>query len=198
MNTSTGKKLKVPRLVRMHSDDMEDVAEAKAGEIVALFGVDCKSGDTFTSGDVNVAMTSMKVPEPVMSLAVAPKSRAESANFSKALSRFQREDPTFKVRLDEESGQTIISGMGELHLEVYIERMKREYKCEVDVGEPRVNYRECITARAPSFRTRSRAGGAGTGASSGTSSPWRRGTRTSCSRTASSGTPSPGVHPRVR
>ena len=93
VNTSTGKKLKVPRLVRMHSEEMEDVSEAKAGEIVALFGVDCKSGDTFTSGDVNLAMTSMKVPEPVMSLAVSPKSRAETANFSKALSRFQREDP---------------------------------------------------------------------------------------------------------
>ncbi len=162
VNTSTGKKLKVPRLVRMHSDDMEDVAEAKAGEIVALFGVDCKSGDTFTSGDVNVAMTSMKVPEPVMSLAVAPKSRAESANFSKALSRFQREDPTFKVRLDEESGQTIISGMGELHLDIYVERMKREYKCEVDVGEPRVNYRECITARASfDYLHKKQSGGSG-------------------------------------
>ena len=132
----------------MHSEEMEEVTEASAGEIVALFGVECKSGDTFTDGTVNLAMTSMKVPEPVMSLAVAPKSRAESANFSKALSRFQREDPTFKVRLDEESGQTIISGMGELHLDIYIERMKREYKVEVDVGEPRVNYRECITQKA--------------------------------------------------
>ena len=162
VNTSTGKKLKVPRLVRMHSEEMEDVSEAKAGEIVALFGVDCKSGDTFTSGDVNLAMTSMKVPEPVMSLAVSPKSRAEAANFSKALSRFQREDPTFKVRLDEESGQTIISGMGELHLDIYIERMKREYKCEVDVGEPRVNYRECITQRATfDYLHKKQSGGSG-------------------------------------
>ena len=162
VNTSTGKKLKVPRLVRMHSEEMEDVSEAKAGEIVALFGVDCKSGDTFTSGDVNLAMTSMKVPEPVMSLAVSPKSRAETANFSKALSRFQREDPTFKVRLDEESGQTIISGMGELHLDIYIERMKREYKCEVDVGEPRVNYRECITQRATfDYLHKKQSGGSG-------------------------------------
>ena len=162
VNTSTGKKLKVPRLVRMHSEEMEDVSEAKAGEIVALFGVDCKSGDTFTSGDVNFAMTSMRVPEPVMSLAVSPKSRAETANFSKALSRFQREDPTFKVRLDEESGQTIISGMGELHLDIYIERMKREYKCEVDVGEPRVNYRECITQRATfDYLHKKQSGGSG-------------------------------------
>jgi elongation factor G len=154
----------VPRLVRMHSEEMEDVNSAKAGEIVALFGVDCKSGDTFVTadGNINVAMTSMRVPEPVMSLAIAPKSRAETANFSKALSRFQREDPTFKVRLDEESGQTIISGMGELHLDIYIERMKREYKTEVDVGEPRVNYRECITARAEfDYLHKKQSGGSG-------------------------------------
>jgi elongation factor G len=162
VNTSTGKKIKVPRLVRMHSEEMEDVNEAKAGEIVALFGVDCKSGDTFAEPGTNVAMTSMRVPEPVMSLAVAPKSRAESANFSKALSRFQREDPTFKVRLDEESGQTIISGMGELHLDIYVERMRREYKCEVDVGEPRVNYRECITAKASfDYLHKKQSGGSG-------------------------------------
>jgi len=162
VNTSTGKKLKVPRLVRMHSEEMEDVQEAKAGEIVALFGVDCKSGDTFAEPGTNVAMTSMRVPEPVMSLAVAPKSRAESANFSKALSRFQREDPTFKVRLDEESGQTIISGMGELHLDIYVERMRREYKCEVDVGEPRVNYRECITSKASfDYLHKKQSGGSG-------------------------------------
>ena len=147
VNTSNGKKLKVPRLVRMHSDEMEDVSKAECGEIVALFGVDCKSGDTFTDG-TNIAMNSMHIPEPVMSLAVTPKSRAEATNFSKALQRFQREDPTFKVHNDEESGQTIISGMGELHLDIYVERMKREYKVEVDAGEPRVNYRECITARA--------------------------------------------------
>lgn len=162
VNTSTGKKIKVPRLVRMHSEEMEDVNEAEAGEIVALFGVDCKSGDTFAEPGTNVAMTSMRVPEPVMSLAVAPKSRAESANFSKALSRFQREDPTFKVRLDEESGQTIISGMGELHLDIYVERMRREYKCEVDVGEPRVNYRECITAKASfDYLHKKQSGGSG-------------------------------------
>ena len=162
VNTSTGKKLKVPRLVRMHSEEMEDVSDAKAGEIVALFGVDCKSGDTFAEPGTNVAMTSMRVPEPVMSLAVSPKSRAESAHFSKALSRFQREDPTFKVKLDEESGQTIISGMGELHLDIYVERMRREYKCEVDVGEPRVNYRECITAKASfDYLHKKQSGGSG-------------------------------------
>lgn len=147
-NTSTGKKLKVPRLVRMHSDDMEDVSSAPNGDIVALFGVECKSGDTFTDGSVSYAMTSMKVPDPVMSLAINPKSKTDSANFSKALQRFQKEDPTFRVHLDEESGQTIISGMGELHLDIYVERMRREYKVDCEVGQPRVNYREAITKRA--------------------------------------------------
>lgn len=146
-NTSTGKKLKVPRLVRMHADELEDINEAGAGDIVAMFGVDCASGDTFTDG-LPLAMTSMSVPEPVMSLAVAPKSRDQSANFSKALNRFQKEDPTFRVSVDSESGQTIISGMGELHLEIYVERMRREYKVDCEVGKPRVNYREAITGKA--------------------------------------------------
>jgi elongation factor G len=108
----------VPRLVRMHSDEMEDITVAKSGDIVALFGVDCASGDTFTDGKVNIAMTSIRVPEAVLSLAVAPKSKDMANAFSKALSRFQKEDPTFRVHLDNESAQTIISGMGELHLEV--------------------------------------------------------------------------------
>jgi elongation factor G len=147
INVASGKKLKVPRLVRMHADELEDIAEAGAGDIVAMFGVECASGDTFTDG-VNLAMTSMNVPEPVMSLAVAPKARDQSANFSKALNRFQKEDPTFRVALDVESGETIVSGMGELHLEIYVERMKREYKVDCEVGRPRVNYREAITKPA--------------------------------------------------
>ncbi len=145
-NTSSGKRVKVPRLVRMHSDDMEDVEYAGPGEIVAMFGVECASGDTFTDGTVNVAMTSMRVPEPVMSLSITPKVRDPA--FGKALNRFQKEDPTFRVHVDADSGQTIISGMGELHLEVYVERMKREYKVEAEVGRPRVNYREAITRAA--------------------------------------------------
>ena len=145
-NTASGKRVKVPRLVRMHSDDMEDVEYAGPGEIVAMFGVECASGDTFTDGTVNYAMTSMRVPEPVMSLAITPKVRDPA--FGKALNRFQKEDPTFRVNVDPESGQTIISGMGELHLEVYVERMKREYKVEAEVGRPRVNYREAITRPA--------------------------------------------------
>lgn len=147
-NTANAKRVKVPRLVRMHSDDMEDIEFVGPGEIAAMFGIECASGDTFTDGTVNVAMTSMRVPEPVMSLAVTPKSRDATANFSKALNRFQKEDPTFKVAVDSESGQTIISGMGELHLEVYVERMRREYKVDCEVGRPRVNYRETITQPA--------------------------------------------------
>lgn len=146
VNVNSGKKVKVPRLVRMHSDDMEDVDSAGPGEIVALFGVDCASGDTFTDGTVAYTMTSMRVPEPVMSLAITPKVRDPA--FGKALNRFTREDPTFRVHVDAESGQTIISGMGELHLEVYVERMRREYKVDADVGRPRVNYREAVTVPA--------------------------------------------------
>ncbi|WVZ75408.1 hypothetical protein U9M48_023461 [Paspalum notatum var. saurae] len=147
-NVNTGKKIKVPRLVRMHSNEMEDIQEAHAGQIVAVFGVDCASGDTFTNGTVKYTMTSMNVPEPVMSLAVSPISKDSGGQFSKALNRFQKEDPTFRVGLDPESGQTIISGMGELHLDIYVERIKREYKVDAKVGKPRVNFRETITQRA--------------------------------------------------
>ncbi|KHG12060.1 hypothetical protein F383_19392 [Gossypium arboreum] len=148
VNINTGKKIKVPRLVRMHSDEMEDIQEAHAGQIVAVFGVDCASGDTFTNGSVKYTMTSMSVPEPVMSLAVQPVSKDSGGQFSKALNRFQREDPTFRVGLDAESGQTIISGMGELHLDIYVERIRREYKVDAIVGKPRVNFRETITQHA--------------------------------------------------
>eukprot|EP00850_Spirogloea_muscicola_P020862 SM000229S07498 [mRNA] locus=s229:46209:53419:+ [translate_table: standard] len=148
VNSSTGRKIKVPRLVRMHADDMEDIQEARAGEIVAMFGVDCATGDTFTDGSVNYTMTSMNVPDPVMSLAISPASKDISPQFSKALNRFQREDPTFRVGLDPDSGQTIISGMGELHLDIYVERMRREYKVDTVVGKPQVNFRETLTQRA--------------------------------------------------
>jgi len=148
INVNTGKKVKVPRLVRMHSNEMEDIQEAHAGQIVAVFGVDCASGDTFTDGSVRYTMTSMNVPEPVMSLAVSPVSKDSGGQFSKALNRFQREDPTFRVGLDAESGQTIISGMGELHLDIYVERIRREYKVDATVGKPRVNFRETVTQRA--------------------------------------------------
>jgi elongation factor G len=149
VNCSAGqKKVKVPRLVRMHSNEMNDIQTASAGDIVAMFGVDCASGDTFTDGNVNITMTSMHVPDAVISLAVAPKEKDGQVNFSKALNRFTKEDPTLRVHRDEESAQTIISGMGELHLDIYIERMKREYNCEVVTGKPQVAYRETITRKA--------------------------------------------------
>ncbi|KAF6147097.1 hypothetical protein GIB67_036816 [Kingdonia uniflora] len=147
-NINTGKKIKIPRLVRMHSNEMKDIQEAHAGQIVAVFGVDCASGDTFTDGSVRYTMTSMNVPEPVMSLALSPVSKDSGGQFSKALNRFQREDPTFRVGLDAESGQTIISGMGELHLDIYVERIRREYKVDATIGKPRVNFRETVTQRA--------------------------------------------------
>ena len=161
-NMTNQKKVKIPRIVRMHSDEMHDIDAADAGDIVALFGVDCASGDTFTDGQVQITMTSMHVPDAVISLAVSPKDRSAQANFSKALGRFTREDPTFRVHRDEESAQTIISGMGELHLEVYIERMKREYQCEVIAGKPQVAYREAITQRGDfNYTHKKQTGGSG-------------------------------------
>ncbi len=161
-NTTTDKKLKVPRIVKMNSSDMTDVEEAKAGDIVALFGVDCASGDTFTDGNVNYAMTSMHVPDAVISLAIAPKDKSNASNFSKALNKFKKEDPTFRVHRDEESNETIISGMGELHLEVYVERMKREFKCEVITGQPQVAYRETIGQEAAyDYTHKKQTGGSG-------------------------------------
>jgi len=145
INVNNGKKVKIPRIVRMHSNEMNDCEFAQAGDICALFGIECASGDTFTTGDIMVTMTSMHVPAAVISLAVAPKNREALTQFSKALNRFSKEDPTFRVSRDEESSETLISGMGELHLEIYIERMKREYACEVSVGKPQVAYRETIT-----------------------------------------------------
>ncbi len=145
INTTNQKKVKIPRMVRMHSNEMVDIDSASAGDIVALFGVDCASGDTFTDGSINVAMSSMFIPEAVISLAVAPKSKDAASNFSKALQKFRKEDPTFRVKRDEESNETIIEGMGELHLEIYIERMKREFNCEVIAGKPQVAYRETIS-----------------------------------------------------
>ncbi|KAL1961020.1 hypothetical protein VTO42DRAFT_4908 [Malbranchea cinnamomea] len=146
-NTRGNQKIKVPRIVRMHSNEMEEVSEIGAGEICAVFGVDCASGDTFTDGQVSYSMTSMFVPEPVISLSIKPKSTKDLPNFSKAINRFQREDPTFRVHFDTESEETIISGMGELHLDIYVERMRREYRVDCEVGKPRVAYRETIGRR---------------------------------------------------
>ncbi|KAH3903227.1 probable Elongation factor G, mitochondrial [Saccharomycodes ludwigii] len=161
-NVKTGKKVKVSRLVRMHSNDMEDVNEVGSGEICATFGIDCSSGDTFTDGVLNYSMSSMFVPDAVISLSIKPKSKDSATNFSKALNRFTKEDPTFRVRFDNESKETIISGMGELHLEIYVERMKREYNVECETGRPQVSYRETITVPAEfDYTHKKQSGGAG-------------------------------------
>jgi elongation factor G len=141
----TGKKIKIGRVARIHADKLEDLDRAGAGDIVGLFGIDCHSGDTFVGNGPRIAMTSMHVPDPVISLSVTPVDSKAQDNMSKALSRFTKEDPTFRVTLDPESNETIVSGMGELHLDVYIERMKREYNAEVETGAPQVAYREAIS-----------------------------------------------------
>ncbi len=174
VNMRTKKKVKIGRLVRMHSDEMEDIEDTGAGDLCALFGVDCATGDTFTDGTVEIAMTSMFVPEPVMRLMIKPKDSASQINMSKALGRFTREDPTFRSYVDTDSGETIVCGMGELHLEVYVERMRREYKCEVDTGAPQVAYRETITKKAEfNYTHKKQTGGSGQyGRVAGWFEPW--------------------------
>ncbi len=162
VNTRTGKKVKIGRVVRMHADQMEDIEAATAGYIAALFGIECASGDTFVSPGLNLTMTSMYVPKPVISLAIFPKDNKSQINMSKALNRFTKEDPTFRTHVDEETNETIIEGMGELHLEIYVERMKREYGTDVETGKPRVAYRETITQRAEfNYTHKKQTGGSG-------------------------------------
>ncbi|MGI9255847.1 MAG: elongation factor G [Salinispira sp.] len=161
-NTRTKKKFKVGRLIKMHSNHMEDIEEAGTGDIAALFGIDCASGDTFCEGNLNLSMTSMFVPEPVISLAIETEDKKSADNLAKALGRFTREDPTFRTFVDPESNQTIIQGMGELHLEVYIERMRREYRAEVRTGQPQVAYRETISSSADfNYTHKKQTGGSG-------------------------------------
>jgi elongation factor G len=162
VNSRTGRDVRVGRLVRMHADEMEDIQDAGAGDIVGLFGIDCASGDTFTSEKIRYTMTSMHVPDPVIHLSIKAKDKKAQANIGKALQRFTKEDPTFRARVDEESGETIISGMGELHLDVYVERMKREYAAEVETGAPQVAYREAISRKAEfNYTHKKQTGGSG-------------------------------------
>ncbi len=161
-NVRSGKKIKVGRVVRMHADQMEDIETVPAGYIGALFGIDCASGDTLLSPGLNLTMTSMFVPNPVISLAIVPKDNKSQINMSKALGRFTKEDPTFKTHVDAETKETIIEGMGELHLEVYVERMRREYDADVSTGQPCVAYRETITRKAEfNYTHKKQTGGAG-------------------------------------
>jgi len=161
-NSRDRRRVKVGRLVRMHSDEMEDIEESMAGDIVALFGIDCHSGDTFTDGTTRLAMSSMFVPDPVISYTITTKDSKAANNLSKAIQRFSKEDPTFRVSSDPETGETIIAGMGELHLDVYIERMRREYKVPVETSPPRVAYRETIQSRADfNYTHKKQTGGSG-------------------------------------
>uniref|UniRef100_A0AAX7V2W3 Elongation factor G, mitochondrial n=1 Tax=Astatotilapia calliptera TaxID=8154 RepID=A0AAX7V2W3_ASTCA len=162
-NTRTSKKVRVQRLVRLHADQMEDVDEVYAGDICALFGIDCASGDTFTSKTTaDLSMESIHIPEPVISMAMKPANKNDLDKFSKGINRFTREDPTFRVHYDTESKETIISGMGELHLEIYSQRMEREYNCPCVMGKPKVAFRETITSPVPfDFTHKKQSGGSG-------------------------------------
>ncbi len=161
-NVRNRRRFKVGRLIRMHADKMEDIDAAPSGDIAALFGIDCRTGDTFNGPGVEIAMSSMHVPEPVISLAIKPRDKKAADNMAKALGRFVKEDPTFRSHVDPESNETIIQGMGELHLDVYVERMKREYGAAVETGAPQVAYRETITAAADfDYTHKKQTGGSG-------------------------------------
>ena len=161
-NARDGKQYRFGRILRMHADDREEIDVAGAGDIVAVVGIDCVSGDTFLGEGINWTMESMHVMDPVISLSIAPKSTKDRDKMAKALNRFSKEDPTFRLSSDEETGDTIISGMGELHLDVYCERIRREYKCELIVGQPRVSYRESPTVTVDyNYKHKKQTGGSG-------------------------------------
>ncbi len=162
INTRDKKKIRIGRLIRMHASTMSDITEAPPGDIVAMFGIDCASGDTFCAPGTNYSMTSMYVPNPVISLSLSAKDKSSEENMSKALNRFSKEDPTFRTYVDDESNQTIIQGMGELHLDVYVERMRREYKADVETGIPQVAFREAISQKVEfDYTHKKQTGGAG-------------------------------------
>ncbi len=161
-NARTSRTVRVGRIVKMHANDREDILDAGPGDIVALLGIDCASGDTICGEGVNYSLESIFVADPVISLSITPASSADQERMAKALSRFMKEDPTFRVYSDAETGQTVIAGMGELHLDIYIERMRREYKAEVTVGAPSVSYREAPTIKSEfNYRHKKQTGGSG-------------------------------------
>ena len=161
-NARTNRMLRVGRIVRMHANDREDITDAGPGDIVALVAVDCASGDTICGEGINFSLESIFVADPVISLSITPASSGDQERMAKALSRFMKEDPTFRVSTDPETGETIIAGMGELHLDVYVERIRREFKARVTVGAPSVSYREAPTTEAKyNYRHKKQTGGAG-------------------------------------
>ncbi|MCH2210758.1 MAG: elongation factor G [Fuerstiella sp.] len=162
INARTGQSVRIGRIVRMHADDREDIDAADAGDIVAVVGVECASGDTFLSDGLELSLENIFVAEPVIRLSIEPSKRDDADKLGKALERFRREDPTFQVLSDEETNETLIAGMGQLHLDVYIERIRREYKCECTIGEPRVSYKERPTKRVEfNHKRRKQTGGSG-------------------------------------
>lgn len=162
INARTGRKTRFGRLLQMHANDRQEIEEAGPGDIIAVVGVDCASGDTFCGEGAKIALENIFVPEAVLRLSVEPLTREGSDRLGKALERFRREDPTFRVLTDHETSQTIIAGMGQLHLEVYIERMRREYNVDVIVGEPKVAYRETPTKEVKfNFKHKKQTGGSG-------------------------------------
>jgi elongation factor G len=161
-NQRTGKKDRFSRILRMHADKREEIDSASAGDIVAIMGIDCASGETYAQEPKMCTLESMFVPEPVIKVAVSPSQRADADRLGKALARFRKEDPTFHVMTDEETAETLIAGMGELHLEIYVERIRREYNVQVDVGAPKVSYRESPTKPAEyDFKHKKQTGGSG-------------------------------------
>lgn len=161
-NQRTGRRDRFSRIVKMHADKREEIDSAEAGDIVAIMGIDCASGETYSTERDYCSLESMFVPEPVIKVAVTPASRADADKMSKALQRFRKEDPTFQVYNDDETNETIICGMGELHLDIYVERMRREYKVEVQVGAPKVSYREAPGEKVDfDYKHRKQTGGSG-------------------------------------
>ncbi|AMV39338.1 elongation factor G [Planctomyces sp. SH-PL62] len=161
-NTRQKKRARVSRILRVHADQKEDIDSATAGDIVAVMGIECATGDTYCSEGTNFSLESIYAAEPVIDLSIQPNKRADYDKLSKALNRFMREDPTFRVHVDAETSETIISGMGELHLEIYVERIRREYKVDCTVGAPKVSYREAPTRETPfNYKHKKQTGGSG-------------------------------------
>ncbi|XP_043288775.1 elongation factor G, mitochondrial [Venturia canescens] len=163
VNTRTKRKVRISRLVRLHSNTMEDVNEVYAGDIFALFGIDCASGDTFTNNPkLEISMESIHVADPVITMAITPKNAKDRDNFAKGIQRFTKEDPTFRFQYDSDNKESIVSGMGELHLEIYAQRLEREYNCPVILGKPKVSFRETLTEPCEfDYLHKKQSGGAG-------------------------------------
>ncbi|MCW6034780.1 elongation factor G [Spirulina subsalsa FACHB-351] len=162
LNSRTQHHVRVSRIVRIHADERQDVESASAGDIVALLGINCASGDTLCGEGINVSLEGMYIPDPVITLSITPHSQDDAVRLEKALRRFSHEDPTFKVNQDPESGKILISGMGELHLNIYLERMEQEYNAKVYIGKPAVAYRETITqASSFDYTLKKQTGGSG-------------------------------------